>query len=186
MLRFSLNFLASTIVVLSGLQTAMADDDQAAGKTIQVFDAGSLTTPADWEVVRPKVSIIQHEFAATADEQEGSARVTMMAATGSVDANIARWKGQFRLAGDEAFKQEKTTIDGNTVYLVDVEGTYKETMGGPFAGGRVVERDDYAMAGAIIVDGQDRKYFIKMIGPAGIVKANREAFGKMVKGLKTK
>lgn len=186
MLRFSLTLLASMVVALASLQTATADDDKATGKTILVFDAGTITTPAAWRVVRPKVSIIQHEFAATKDGEEGVARVTMMAASGSVDANIDRWKSQFQLAGDDAVKHETKTVDGNTIHLVDLQGTYNEKMGGPFAGGRVVERDDYAMAGAIIVDAKERKYFIKMIGPAGIVKANREAFGEMVKGLKTK
>ncbi|QEG42022.1 hypothetical protein [Roseimaritima ulvae] len=186
MLRYSLTLLASMTVVLSSLQTATAEDAAAKGKTIAVFDAGTITTPAAWRVVRPKVSIIEHEFAATVEDEAGKARVTMMAATGSVDANIARWKNQFKLAGEDAVKQEKTTVDGNTIYLVNLDGAFKEKTGGPFAPGPVIERPDYAMSGAIIVDEEGRKYFIKMIGPGTIVKAHREAFGKMVKGLKTK
>ena len=70
------------------------------------------------------------------------------------------------------------------VYIVDVAGSYAErTGGGPFAGGKVVQRENYSMAGAILVHPQGRKYFVKMIGDAGVVKANRKAFVEMIKSI---
>lgn len=164
-----------------------ADEASAkSGKTIEVFDSGKLTVPSDWKDVQPRVSIIQHEFAATDEAADKPARVTMMAAGGSVDANISRWKGQFSLANEEAFKQEKKEVAGHTVYIIDVAGTFSETMGGPFAGGRTVKRPDYAMAGGIIVNPEGGKFFIKMIGPEVVVKANRKAFVEMLEGLQKK
>ncbi|SRR6056297_156258 len=191
--RFSMFSIAATAMLsVAGLTVSQAIGQEAgataeeAGKTIEVFDSATMETPAAWKTVQPKVSIIEHEFAATAGEDDGKARVTMMAASGSVDANVARWKGQFKLA-ENGVKQEKETVAGHTVHLIHLAGSYKETMGGgPFSGGRVVERDDYAMSGAIIVDPKGRQYFIKMIGPESVVKANREAFGEMVKGLEKK
>ena len=42
-------------------------------------------------------------------------------------------------------------------------------------------RFDYAMTGAILVHPEGRKFFVKMIGPADVVKANRKAFVEMIK-----
>ena len=55
--------------------------------------------------------------------------------------------------------------------------------GGPFAGGKVINRENYAMAGAILVHPEGRKYFVKMIGPAAVVKANRKSFVSMIKSI---
>ena len=54
---------------------------------------------------------------------------------------------------------------------------------GQFAGGKVINRDNYAMAGAILVHPEGRKYFVKMIGPAEVVKANRKSFVSMIKSI---
>jgi hypothetical protein len=39
------------------------------------------------------------------------------------------------------------------------------------------------MAGAILVHPEGRKYFVKMIGPAEVVKANRKSFVSMIKSI---
>ena len=131
-------------------------------------------------------SILEHEFQAKAGDGDdaATARLTMMGAGGDVAANIQRWKGQF-VGGDPAKqKVEEMKLGDWKVHLVDVSGSYAErTGGGPFAGGKVVNRKDYAMAGAILVHPEGRKYFLKLIGPGKVVKANREAFVKMIKSL---
>ena len=48
---------------------------------------------------------------------------------------------------------------------------------------RVVNRENYAMTGAILVDPDGKKFFVKMIGPMKVVKANRNAFVKMIKSI---
>jgi hypothetical protein len=108
-----------------------------------------------------------------------------MAAGGDVKANIDRWKGQFTGGNAEAQKVEELKVGDWTVHMVDLSGKYKESMGGgPFAPGKVVERENYAMIGGILVDPKGRKYFIKMTGPAELVKSNREGVLKMIEGLK--
>ncbi len=98
-----------------------------------------------------------------------------MAAGGDVEANIKRWKGQFAGGDEAARKTEEMSIGKWKVHLVDVNGSYAERMGGPFAGGKVVNRENYGMTGAIMVHPEGRKYFVKMIGPMSVVKANRDA-----------
>ena len=90
-----------------------------------------------------KSSIIEHEFQAkTGEGKEGeTARVTFMAAGGDVKANIQRWKGQFAGGKAEDQKVEEMKLGNWQVYIVDVNGSFAEEMGGgPFAGGKVINR----------------------------------------------
>ena len=153
---------------------------------VNVFGAGSLEVPASFKKVAPKSSIIEHEFQAkTGEGKEGeTARVTFMAAGGDVKANIQRWKGQFAGGKAEDQKVEEMKLGNWQIYIVDVNGSFAERMGGgPFAGGKVINRENYAMAGAILVHPEGRKYFVKMIGPAAVVKANRKSFVSMIKSI---
>ena len=150
---------------------------------ITVFGAGELTVPKAFKRVKPRINMIEHEFRAVAEGEEASARVTMMAASGEIDANIRRWQGQFSGGKEEDQKTEKLKLGDWEVHIVDVSGTYPERSGGPFAGGKTVLRENYAMTGGILVHPEGRKYFVKMIGPATIVKANRKAFVTMMKSI---
>ena len=100
----------------------------------------------------------------------------MMAAGGDVKANIQRWQGQFAGGDQDARKTEEMKVGKWQVHVVDVNGNYAERVGGPFAGGKVVNRENYAMVGVILEDPNGRKFFLKMIGPSEVVKANRKAF----------
>jgi len=172
-------------LVTSGV--AKADATETAKKElVSVFGKANLAVPADFKRVEPKSRIIAHEFQAKAGEGDGAAtaRVTMMAAGGDVPANITRWKGQFAGGDAEAQKTEEMKLGDWQVHIVDVNGNFAERMGGgPFAGGKVVNRENYAMTGAILVDPDGRKFFVKMIGPMKVVKANRDAFVKMIKSI---
>jgi gluconolactonase len=70
------------------------------------------------------------------------------------------------------------------VTLVDIPGTYKDSPGGPFAGGAAVDRPDYRMLAAI-VETPDRRgnHFLKFYGPAKTVAAHADGFRAMVEGM---
>lgn len=174
--------LAAACVLFTG-SLAIADaGDTAAKESVSVFGDANLSVPAEFKRVEPKSRIIAHEFQAKKDD--ATARVTMMAAGGDVDANITRWQGQFAGGDADAQKSEQMKLGKWNVYIVDVSGSYAERMGGgPFAGGKVVNRENYAMAGAILVHPEGRKFFVKMIGPEQVVKANRKAFVEMIKSI---
>jgi len=151
----------------------------------------SFTVPDGWVRKQPKVRIIEHEFAAPAAEgDKEDARFTVMGAGGAIEDNITRWMGQFdQPDGKETkdvTKKEKKTVAGADVYVVDITGTYKDSAGGPFAGGKVVERPDYRMLAAIIVTEKDGNYFLKLYGPKKTMAANEAGFQKMVTGLQKK
>ncbi|MCO8124598.1 hypothetical protein NHH03_22865 [Stieleria sp. TO1_6] len=158
--------------------------DDAAGKAtvIKFLGTGEMTVPAEFKPTEPASRILQYEF--KVGEGDSTARLTMMPAGGGVEPNIKRWKGQFSGGDEAAQKTETIKADPWEIHLVDVSGSFAERMGGgPFAGGKMVQREDYAMAGAILAEPQGRLYFVKMIGPAEVVKANREKFVKMIKSV---
>ena len=166
--------------------TGVADDAAKKTEEVSVFGEGTLVVPSDFKRTQVKSRILEHEFQAKAGEGDDAktARVTMMAAGGDVAANINRWKGQFAGGDEKDQKTEEMKVGNWQVHIVDVTGSYQErTGGGPFAGGKVVTRQDYGMAGAILVNPEGRKYFVKMIGPNSVVKANRKAFVTMIKSI---
>lgn len=152
-----------------------------------------MTAPPEWKKIKPKSNIVQYEFSAPADALEGDekARITIMGAGGSVDANIERWYGQFEQPDGKSTKDkaktEKFDVDGLTVHWVDIPGSFKDTMGGgPFSGGKTVLREDYRMLGAIIVAKDQGQYFIKMTGHKDVVEKLAAGFKKSLEELETK
>ncbi len=182
-------FLFVSMATCAALSASSSKADEAVateGETVNVFGEGTLDVPAAFVRTKPKISLIQDEFRAKAGEGDDAktARITMMAASGGVEANIRRWKGQFTGGNEEDQKTTSLKLGDWTVHLVDVSGTYAESMrGGPFAPGKTVKRENYAMAGAIIAHPEGRTFFVKMIGPAEVVKANHKAFVTMIKSI---
>jgi hypothetical protein len=177
--------VALTMLTLDGAPSR--GDEPAAAATVSVFGEKKLTVPQTWQRTRPQSSIVEHEFVVRSGEGDDApqARVTMMAAGGDVKANIDRWKTQFTGGDAAAQKTEEKKVGDWTVHLVDLSGNFKEMVGGgPFSGGKVVDRPNYAMAGLILVHPQGRKYFVKMTGPAEVVKASRQDLVQMLDGLK--
>lgn len=153
-----------------------------------------LPVPGHWKAVKPKSRIIQHEFAiAPAKSDDAPGRMTIMAAGGGVEANIARWEGQFKSAdggplGDDAKKIEKKTIGDLTVHVVDLTGDFQDSPRGPF--GPKVSRPDYRMLAAIVplsnVPGGKGggTWFIKTYGPRTTMNVAEKDFAAMVEGMK--
>jgi len=156
------------------------------------FDIGSkyvLTSPANWVVKPPKSRIIEYEFEIPAAEGDPSGgRVTVMGAGGSIDDNIKRWEGQFKSADGAEVKAEikKFKAADQDIHFVDLKGTYKDSPGGPFAGGATVDRESYRMLGAVIVTKDAGQYFVKLYGPEKTIAAAKPGFEKMLEGLKAK
>jgi hypothetical protein len=88
---------------------------------------------------------------------------------GSVQANIDRWKGQFKPSDA---KITKATIHGLPVTKIDVTGEYSG-MGGPMA--QAPAKPAYRLLGAI-VEGPGGNIFVKFTGPAKTIAANQQKF----------
>jgi hypothetical protein len=146
-----------------------------------------LEAPAGWKRVQPKSGIVETEFSIPSAGDLPPGRMTVMGAGGSVQANVDRWYGQFSQPDGSATKDKATTktlkLAGSTVTLVDVSGTYKDMPGGPFAGGKTIERPDYRMLAAIVETADAGSHFLKFYGPAATVAKDADGFRKMVEGL---
>jgi hypothetical protein len=184
----SLFALACMLFVASQTQVAaVRAEDKVVAEKIDLGEGKySMVAPIEWRKVQPRSKIVQAEFRAPRDlKDDEAARVTVMQAGGDIQANIDRWIGQFDEAKKEDAKVEKKEIAGQTVHIVDISGTYKESMGGgPFAPGPTKKLPNYRMLGAIVVTKDAGTTFIKMTGPKDIVEKLAESFRKSVEELK--
>jgi hypothetical protein len=97
---------------------------------------------------------------------------------GSVDANLARWKGQFTLNGQPApAKTSKKTVHGLSVTEMDVTGAYAG-MAGPNMVPQAPKSDSRMLAA--IVEAPGGNLFVKFTGPAKTVAANAAKFEALV------
>jgi hypothetical protein len=146
----------------------------------------SLTPPATWKSAPPKNQMIEGEFRFPSEGNE-FVRITFSRSGGSIDANIKRWIGQFEGVNSEETKVEKKEISKLTVHLVDVSGTYLDSMGGgPFAPGPTKKLENYRMIGAIIEMPKGQSLFIKAYGPKDLVEKTKSDFDKMIDGITNK
>jgi hypothetical protein len=186
---------ASAIAFFTGLVVVgsahVATAQPAVAEAARVFTiaegAYSLEAPAAWERVQPKSGMVETEFAIPSADGAAPGRMTVMGAGGSIEANIERWYGQFTQPDGSATKDEASTkkleVAGCKVTMVDIAGTFKDMPGGPFAGGKAVERPAYRMLAAIVETPGRGNYFLKCTGPAATMAAQSDGFRTMVEGL---
>lgn len=98
---------------------------------------------------------------------------------GSVEANLERWKGQFKGADGRPgpAKTARRTVNGIPVTTMDTSGEYLG-MGGPMAGAQPAAVG-YRMLGAI-VEGPGGNLFVKFTGPEKTIAANQQKFEQLL------
>lgn len=169
---------------------AAVTDAESAKEPLKFAVAGGeliFEATGDWKSVKPKSRMLEYEIEVPKVEGDNAnGRLTIMGAGGSIDANIQRWEGQFSQPDGSATdaKTKELTIDEMKVTMVDVSGTFTQTMGGPFSGGKKVDSPDQRMLAAIMQTPESGNYFIKLVGPAATIKANEADFEKMIKSAK--
>lgn len=167
-----------------------AQDPNVKPIQVKVADDGiQFQALGSWKSVPPRSNMLEAELKiprVKGDETDG--RLTIMGAGGSIEANIDRWIKQFvQPDGSDTAdktKQSKKTIAGQTVNLVDITGTFMDSVGGPFSGQPKVERDDYRMLAAIIQTEANGNYFVKLYGPKATIDKNAKHFKSMIDSLK--
>lgn len=149
-----------------------------------------LQVPKAWEKKKPKFNIVEAEFAPKAVKAEtlekypDPARLTVMASGGSIEQNIDRWIGQFSQEDDsdtaeDHTKKKKETINGMTVHLVDITGTFTDGMGG-----NGPKKENYRMLAAIVETKVAGNYFFKLYGDQATIDENEKRFLQMLKSMK--
>ncbi len=141
------------------------------------------TAPAGWtnEGARPMRAATYVIAPASGDKASAECGVYFFGAGqgGSVEANVDRWKGQFKGPDGKpaAAKVTRRTVHGLAVTMIDASGEYSG-MGGPIApASRAVA--DYRLMGAI-VEGPGGNVLVKFTGPAKTIAANQQKFEQLV------
>jgi hypothetical protein len=176
-----------------GMPAASAQEP-AQGPAFTIADGSlSLEAPEGFVRVRPSSGMVETEFGIPSDGkgEDGAelppGRMTVMGAGGSIQANIDRWCGQFTQpdGGDTKDKTVTKTfkVAGANVTMVDIQGTYLDQPGGPFAGGKTIQRPGYRMLAGIVETPDAGNYFLKFYGPAVTVEKHAEGFAKMLQSM---
>ena len=146
-------------------------------------------TPDGWKSTPPTSSMRVAEFTlprAAGDGEDAKLIVYYFGGSGgSVDANIQRWIGQIEQADGKpssaVAKKESRTVNGLTVSLVDVSGTYTAEMS---PGSTAHNNKPHFRLRAGVVDTPRGPYFIKLAGPEQTIAKWDAAFNQFVSSLK--
>lgn len=137
--------------------------------------------PTSWVWTKPSVQFrtLQYAVAGEADSTKAAELVISVFLEGDggpLDANIARWRSQFR-QGDTSPEPKLSDLEVGPlkVKFIELEGDY-------MAMGAAAAKRDFSQIGAI-VQAPGRNVFFRLIGPKETVEANRADFTKMIEGL---
>jgi hypothetical protein len=191
---------AMMVVVAAGVAQAQTQQTPPAPQAQQgapapqdALEAGGLTwtAPPVWEAqpARP-MRVATYKIApAKGDSEAAELAIFYFGAGqgGAVDANVARWLGQFQKADgtpvtDKDARTKKDTVNGLSLTTVDVKGTY--TGGGPMMGPST-PKPGYRLMGAI-VEGPEGPVFFKLTGPERTVASGEKGFRKLLESVKKK
>jgi hypothetical protein len=153
-----------------------------------VAAALTFTTPAGWKASPPMSSMRVAEFTlphAQGDTEDAQLIVYYFGGGGgSVDANINRWIAQMRQAdgrpSSAVAKKNARTVNGLTVSLVDVSGTYVAEVS---PGSAEHHNNPNFRLRAGVVETPKGPYFIKLTGPEKTVARWDAAFNQFIASL---
>lgn len=146
----------------------------------------SVIIPQGWQAETPSSSMRLAEYRLPSNSGDVTLAVFHFAQGqgGSVDANIERWLGQFQQpdggGSKEAARLWRAQVDGMSVHMVDVAGTFSV---GAMAGGSGEPLADYRMLGAI-VESPRGLYVFKLTGPASSVENWRGSFSSYIESMR--
>jgi len=144
------------------------------------FEVGpwKFTRPAEWIWVQVNSPMRKAQLNVPGEAGGNPAEVTFFVfadGAGGVQANVQRWLGQFEAKPDTT-KTATKEFSGTKVTLVGTEGTFRSGM----PGGPTTPLADYALRGVILDRGGQELVFVKMTGPAALVKKSEDQFVAMI------
>ena len=161
----------------SAWRTSTSADDPA---TLEVAGLRA-PKPATWVWTKPSMQFrtLQYSVPGAGDSTKQAELIVSVFVDGDggpLDANIERWRNQFRV-GDRPpeAKRSSKTIGPLQVELIELAGDYL-SMGAP-----APKRDFLQLAA--IVQAEGRNVFFRLVGPTETVEANRADFEKLVDGI---
>ena len=185
--------LSLALLLIAASWQVVADDkkkdDKGAKSDAVKTEAASINTikldiPTTWEKETPRGlgRVAQYKVPLAEGDEKGEivfyvSQFGGPAGGGSVDANIERWKKQFKDAEDP--KTDKFDVGEFKIHTLDISGTY---LGGPGSAGG--ETPDYRLMAAVVETKSDGKYFVRLAGSKKSVGAQADHFNKVLKSIK--
>jgi len=134
----------------------------------------TMEVPSGWKQVEPDMNFYLAKY-----EIEGGGNCTVSWNTGDVGANLDRWYGQWDVPGGDVKKAAMVghLEDANyQTVMVEISGTFTATRsvgGGP-------PREDWMLAGAILMDTPAGPVFVKAVGPRSVLGPELDTIKAMV------
>lgn len=177
-MNFAIKFVCPVIFVW-GVVFSLASAAEEKVKTVAAKDL-KLQVPASWKEVKTTSQFRAAQFAiAGKDAKDEEAELVVYhfgGPTGGVNANIARWVGQFEEKGRNVKLLQGKSKQGE-YYLADISGTWKKPDGPPFAR-KTIDKPGSRVIGVVLITGEGEKqdyYFLKLAGPDALVKSQSDA-----------
>jgi hypothetical protein len=132
--------------------------------------------PKEWKRVKPSSSMRQASYEippAKGDKVPGELNVFILG--GDIEPNIQRWVGEFSGFDIKTLVRSDRTVNDLTQAVVELPK-------GKFNGGMATTTvsENFGLLGAIVVTPEGAKYFFKLTGPSGTIKAARKPFYAML------
>jgi len=172
--------------LLAGASVSQPAPARTSGDSVIALLGYHTKAPAAWSPRPPASSSRLAQFGIRGSDASTDAEVVVFffgaSQGGNVDANLARWRGQFSTPDGSPVPETITRDSSGTfpVTTAEFRGTYRRGVGAGSA--------DSVRAGqtllASIVETPHGTLFIQLFGPTATVAAHRAEFAKFVKELK--
>ena len=165
--------------ILTCFVALLAAGASAAAKTFKVGEF-TFAVPEKWEWVETASSMRKAQLKVVDPEKKRPAEVVFFhfgaGGGGGTRANVDRWLGQFKEPKDKLnSKVDEITVNGHKITLVQAEGTYMSGM----PGGPKTDEPGSMLLGAVM-ESDEGSVFIRMTGPAALVRSSHGPFKQMV------
>jgi gluconolactonase len=144
-----------------------------------------LKVPANWKQEEPSNNLRLAQFKIPPAEGDKPSTELVISSFdgggGGVDQNFKRWIDQFTAEGRK-LKMSSGECDQGKYYVNDISGTYLQSTGGPFAGGKKTPMPGYRSLSVVLAVPEKGVYFLRLTGPEKTVTAAADAFRKSFNG----
>lgn len=158
--------------------------DKEEAKEVAIGDL-KLKIPTTWKQEDPSNNMRLAQFKPPAAEGDKPTTELVISSFpgggGGVDLNFKRWIDQFT---SEARKVKMTSgeCEQGKYYVSDITGTYLQSSGGPFAGGKKTPMAGYRSLSIVLAVPEKGVYFLRLTGPEKTVEAAAASFRKSFGG----
>ena len=144
-----------------------------------------LKVPASWKQEDPSNNLRLAQFKLPAVDGDKPATELVISSFpgdgGGVDQNFKRWIDQFTSEGRKV-KMTSGECEQGKYHVSDISGTYIQSAGGPFAGGKKTPMPGYRSLSVVLAIPEKGVYFLRLTGPEKTVNAAAESLRKSFDG----